>query len=396
MDIDSCIEYCFEKIYLKKQSPGKKLTCIDKYRLSIPKHYRFYYPTNIILKVTSDCNLRCRHCFYSAMPEIYNSSGEFSTLELLDLAKFLADDLNVLSITITGGEPFLRDDIFSLIDLLKSRNIIISIQTNATLVDSIIAKKLAKYLNLKTDTIMVSVDGGDSYSNDLVRGKGSFQKAKRGILSLINEGIPVSINSTFTSQSANEKIFNIFNLGAKSIQFSKFKSCHNDHAFLLPSLDTLFYYTVLLEKEARKHSEVNCSFKILDFYDFIKTAKGKSLIDEYIKSINVDNDVCLSCHGHNRVTISSRGDLFLCSMDDSKNAILGNLRNQDFLTIWQNRFENPYFKERSLKTSKCKSCKYIMICKMGCIASAYKRYGDINMAPAECPYFEEYMRLQNG
>ena len=395
MDIDSCIEYCFEKIYLKKQPSDKKLTCLDKYRLSLLHHHRFYYPTNIILKITSVCNLRCKHCFYSGTPEVYNSSGEFSTSELIDLAKFLADDLNVLSVTITGGEPFLRDDIFSLIDLLKSRSIIISIQTNATLIDSIIAKKLAKYLNFKTDSVMVSMDGGDSNSNDLVRGKGAFNKAKTGILYLINEGIPVRINSTFTSQCANEKIFNIFNLGAKNIQFSRFKSCYSEHDFLIPSLDTLFYYTVLLEKEAMKYPEINCSFKILDFFDFIKTAKGKLLVDEYVKNISTDKDMCLTCHAHNRVTISSRGDLFLCSMDDSKNAILGNLRNQDFQTIWQNRFKNPYFKERSLKTSKCKACKYIMMCKMGCIASAYKRYGDINMAPAECPYFEEYMRLQH-
>jgi len=30
------------------------------------------------------------------------------------------------------------------------------------------------------------------------------------------------------------------------------------------------------------------------------------------------------------------------------------------------------------------------------LASAYKEYGDINMAPAECPYFKEYLRGLNG
>lgn len=39
-------------------------------------------------------------------------------------------------------------------------------------------------------------------------------------------------------------------------------------------------------------------------------------------------------------------------------------------------------------------CKYIALCGTGCMASAYKKYGDINAAPAECTYYQEYLKEQ--
>jgi len=121
-------------------------------------------------------------------------------------------------------------------------------------------------------------------------------------------------------------------------------------------------------------------------------------LDNYIQNqnITVSEGKCLACHRHNKLTVSSQGNVFLCSMDESKEATLGNLREKSFYEIWENRFNIPYFQKRDITTTKCKDCKYIALCGTGCMASAYKKYGDINMAPAECNYFKEYLRGLNG
>ena len=67
---------------------------------------------------------------------------------------------------------------------------------------------------------------------------------------------------------------------------------------------------------------------------------------------------------------------------------------KDFYEIWENRFNTPYFQKRDISTTKCKNCKYIALCGTGCMASAYKKYGDINAAPAECTYYQEYLKEQ--
>ena len=78
----------------------------------------------------------------------------------------------------------------------------------------------------------------------------------------------------------------------------------------------------------------------------------------------------------------------------SDDTTLGNLHEKDFYEIWENRFNTPYFQKRDISTTKCKNCKYIALCGTGCMASAYKKYGDINAAPAECTYYQEYLKEQ--
>ena len=104
----------------------------------------------------------------------------------------------------------------------------------------------------------------------------------------------------------------------------------------------------------------------------------------------------MSCHNHNKIVISAQGNIFLCSMYEEESTKLGNLYEQNFYDIWNNRSNNPYFQKRDLTTTKCRNCKYIALCGTGCLASAYKKYKDINCAPAECCYFEEYLKEQHG
>ncbi|HDK41261.1 MAG TPA: radical SAM protein, partial [Nitrospirae bacterium] len=90
---------------------------------------------------TLACNLRCKHCLVSAGREL---KGELTTDEL----KKLVDDavkLGVKRFYITGGEPFIKDDIFEIIKYItkkKKRELIIL--TNATLFDNKNIKALDK------------------------------------------------------------------------------------------------------------------------------------------------------------------------------------------------------------------------------------------------------------
>jgi AdoMet-dependent heme synthase len=75
------------------------------------KAMRLGVPISAHLDVTYRCNERCVHCYLD-----HNDAGEMSLAELSDLLRQMAD-AGVLFLTISGGEPMLRRDLYALIKL---------------------------------------------------------------------------------------------------------------------------------------------------------------------------------------------------------------------------------------------------------------------------------------
>ena len=137
-------------------------------------------PINIILNPTNRCNLRCRHCNIWQEENIEELDTAQWQKVIDDLAKWLPG----FQLTLNGGEIFLRNDIFEIINHGKNRGLNIGINTNGTLID----KKIAKQL-MESDINMVEVS---YYSfrpevHDELRGlPGTWQKANNAIKHLLN------------------------------------------------------------------------------------------------------------------------------------------------------------------------------------------------------------------
>ena len=384
----------------KKTFLGEKSSCMQKYKNSLPVGFCHDYPNTVSLKVTADCNLRCKHCYYSGEPTLYNPQDDFSTEDIFELIDFLVDDFNILTLTLTGGEPFLREDFINIVAHAKEKNLPLVIQTNGTILTEKDIKNLSEILYPKTDVIHISLEGANKNAHDSIRGKGTFDKAIESIKLLKKYSLPVQINSTLTFVSAPnlENLFELCDsLNVNRLSISKFHVCHENHKYLDVILEDTIYCAHKILEKMKKYPHIFAKTKIVDIYDFLKLDEGRKILDEYLDKHpkKIHEETCLSCHNHNKLVISAKGDVFLCSTYESEDTTLGNLHESDFYEIWERRLSNPYFQKRNLSTVKCKDCKYITLCGAGCLASAYKEYGDINMAPAECPYFKEYLRRLN-
>lgn len=385
----------------KNEVTSSKSSCLSKYKQSLPKNFYYSLPNSILLKLTSDCNLRCKHCFYSNTPEKYNQNLDYTFREVLALVDFLVKDLNILSLIYTGGEPFLRKDFLEIVEYTKQYYLPLIIQTNGTLINKNTADALAVLLDYKTDLIQISLEGGNKDTHEQIRGSGTFNKTIDAIKMLRANGIPVQINTTITSVNAPtlcEILELCKKLNVTKLSVNHFNVCHEKHRYLELTPEDNLHYNYKIFKESLKYPEIFVILKSFDLFDFLKIPRTRKIVDDYISKnkIPYNPNKCVTCHNHNKLTIDSKGNVLLCSMDESKDAILGNLREQNFYDIWENRFNTPYFQKRDMSTTKCRNCKYIPLCNTGCMASAYKKYGDINCAAAECTYFEEYMRLKNG
>lgn len=131
-------------------------------------------PMNLTFSLSFKCNSRCMTC------NIYKKDTEELTLEeWRNVFKGLGK--NVFWATISGGEPFLRQDLYEIVCALYDhcRPSVINIPTNGILIDKIpgIAYKISKYCNNSQIVINVSIDDIEK-RHDNIRGvPGNFEKA---------------------------------------------------------------------------------------------------------------------------------------------------------------------------------------------------------------------------
>ncbi len=131
-------------------------------------------PLNITVSVTYRCNSRCRTC------NIYTKKADEFTLEEFDRT-FASLGRAPYWFTMSGGEPFLRDDLPDICESAHRHNRpgIINIPTNGLLVDRIPAmvEKIARECADSQIIVNVSIDEiGERH--DKIRGvPGSYEKA---------------------------------------------------------------------------------------------------------------------------------------------------------------------------------------------------------------------------
>ena len=91
-----------------------------------------------LFEVTYRCPERCVHCYLepSLLSERYaaDSADELTADEIGNVLEQLAK-LNVMDVTFTGGEPFVRGDMFEILELAHTKRFAIEIFSNGILLD---------------------------------------------------------------------------------------------------------------------------------------------------------------------------------------------------------------------------------------------------------------------
>jgi radical SAM protein with 4Fe4S-binding SPASM domain len=101
----------------------------------------------------------------------------------------------VLYVTVSGGEPFCRTDLPTLLEAVASRPFQMRINTNATLVGRAEAHLLAG-LKPRLVDVMVGIEGSTVDSHDSIRGKGAFEAMLKGVGELNRAGVRPSFYCT--------------------------------------------------------------------------------------------------------------------------------------------------------------------------------------------------------
>lgn len=395
-DLESSYKVVLDYLFLGKKLPTANRKFIETVSsCNENEDFLFSTPWSISWQIVSNCNLRCKHCFFAGDQNLYNKNSDLNTQEVLKLAEGLVKDYGIVAVSITGGEPLLRNDLMDVIKTFKKANVIVSLQTNGTLITEKMAKQLSEVLNLNSDYVQVSLDGTEE-SYNLIRGEDTFTKALRGIKYLMESGIRVNINCTPIKTNLKDlpDLYKLCtDLKINKFSIGRFNPYYDEQNDLMPDFNDLIKAAADIIEQSKTSDtffELN-----LKFFDFVQNEQLRKYADDYLLNNPKNSVVCtnLSCHNHNTAYINPSGKIYLCFAVEEENAELGDFRKTSLKEIWEKRKSNEFFAPRLSNKMVCKTCKYLSVCKGGCMGSAHKHYGNRNYPDGLCLYAKEQFKI---
>jgi radical SAM protein with 4Fe4S-binding SPASM domain len=340
------------KVFLEQAVQANWVIPDCKISVPVRKVEDLHHLKRVQLELLLQCNLECAHCYCSSAPSAPVGLPTKSVFKLIDEISAMG----VLYLDITGGEPLLRKDIFSIIEHAHHRGLVVSLFTNATTLTEAKARKLA---DLNVASIQTSLDAYSPKLHDQFRGReGSFRKAIDGIRILRESQIPVSVTVMVHQQNKHE---------IKELTH-----------FISRNLKVPFR----LDRVIPALENSNIALSNEEFYGLIKRL--------YPNEQNLLTKVCDSSMGQiekghiepscgvgaSYLFIKHNGDVVLCptmTEKESPKFKAGNILTQSLRSIW---LEDPIFQQfRGVQCQNIQICPAAAQCKGGCRSNAYLLHG---------------------
>lgn len=327
----------------------------------------------LLWDITYECNLRCVHCYNSK--KVLNSDESIiereNINEILDRIKLLG----VNHIHLLGGEPMILNSIFHMLDEINKRNMIVTINTNGTLLDEDVLPRL-----FQTDIaqITISLDGVEKEQNDAIRGKGTFDciiKNTKKLTEFINSnGLQTKVQiATVVTKQNYKNIYKlprfIKTLGVDYLNILKlYEQGNAEKNETLLSISKNEYLKVLREIliESYRNSvyvQIDCKPKVLQ-----KINMGLGLGIEISSEFN-------ACKAGDKILfMDAYGNIYPCGpysqIENGADTLKCNILDEDFVAkvntykseieknIMKNKFEDDlcYQCEFSKQCSSCAIC----------------------------------------
>lgn len=344
-------------------------------------------PHSIRILLTEKCNLHCDFCLIDAS-SIKATEEELDTSEWLTLFERLKK-LHVFNISLSGGEIFLREDLFVLLKKLRENRMHkITLLTNGTMITGETAAQL-RTINIKN--IAISLDGIEK-SHEQIRGSGTFKKTVKGIQHLLEVGISPQIS--FTPVKNNYKDLSPLidltaALGISVIQVNTLTpegrciEVYDGIALEYPNQIKTVLNVVEKKRKEYPALKIFCNFgfyyHLPESYRYFKENPQNYEMKHLKDGCGAASTSCV---------VTPNGDVLPC--EGLKAFIGGNIREHDLLDIWNNSGNFKTIRELS-KTPMdqipiCKDCKYIFLCDGGCRALAYLIQNDLYAPSPLCPF----------
>lgn len=304
-------------------------------------------PLSVQLDLTYRCNERCIHCYLD-----HEDHGEMTTAEILGLLDQLAA-AGVFFLNVSGGEIFIRPDLFTIIEHARKLQFSVKLKTNGVMIREAKARRIAA---LGVEAVQISLYSHDAATHDkITKLTGSFKRTVEGARLLRDAGVKVIFANVLMQQNADH-YKQVQALAAEmgiryEVDATITPMMDGDRGIVALNMDggrlaAIMHDTTLLGDQAER---------------LLAAPSGPTPLDEAYET--------LPCSaGHTACYVSPYGDVFPCVQFPFK---VGNVREQAFIDIWKH---SPQLNEvRAIRVGDlegCSSCVHGSSCNR-CPGLAY-------------------------
>lgn len=214
-----------------------------------PKRY------SLAIELTPFCNQKCGYC-YNDWRDDTSSVGALPGAELAALVDRALTEVEFDHVTLTGGEPLARVEVFEVLDAVTKHGLRAIIISNGGLVTEAIAARLAPH---RPHFVQITLNGPDAALHEEHVGRGHWEPTLRGIATLRRHGVVVSGCIVITRKNASRLAATLAlfrELGVSSVALSRYSPAGyaaQQVAELLPSRRDLVEALEQAEVAGRDH-----------------------------------------------------------------------------------------------------------------------------------------------
>lgn len=279
-------------------------------------------PAKVAWDVTYRCNMRCKHCHLWQVREHNDLTTEEARKLISELKR-----LGTIHLSFSGGEPFIRSDIFDLLSYANEMGLTTAANTNGTKLASPEYAKKACETGL--GTVFISLDGAGPETHNYMRGRPyAFDSALKAIDNIIEQrngpAPQVFINTTVT-QSNMDDLEKIMALGRE----------HGIDGMTMSMLQDVGKYSPDAEVNVETDDLQGFSKRLRDM---VKKSNGliphsNEYIDNFSNCIQNPGELykyrCVA--GYATALIHPDGEVYPCPVAFAR---MGSLRERSFSDIW--------------------------------------------------------------
>ena len=317
---------------------------------------RLSYPTSVQIELTEACNQKCIHCYnYWRYDSDKVKRDENNVDKFITIINKL-NDCGVSLLTLTGGEPLLRPELFfSMLNKAKKYDMEVGLNSNAVLINKEMSDRM---YNEGLDHALISLLGTEKTHNYISNLPNGYRHTCEGITNLVKSGVSVTVNMVSSKMNQEEiyqvgKIIN--DLGVKNFCVTPMVPSHESHlGYILTGAECK---RSLLELIKTKH---DFGFNIDSLEPIARCLFSEKEEDDFVSFFG--NRICSAAVSS--LAISSRGNTRPCIHSDNQ---FGNILINDLSEIWQ---DMGFWSSSEILPEKCTKCNANIICEGGCRMSA--------------------------
>jgi len=309
------------------------------------------YPVLSEIALTYRCNNACRFC-YAYSP--YRESPEMTTEEVKRIIDMIVDDAKVPSLSYTGGEPTLREDLFELIAYGREKGLRMNLITNGRRCANM--EFVQKLVDAGLNSAQVSIEGPNAKIHDYIVGApGAFEQTVQGVKNLRTTDIYTHCNTTIC-QPNKEYLEDLVDFLADELKLTYFSMnmviYTGTAAKLRDELQVKYSEIEQIVKRVKKRANK----KGIQFVWYAPTPV--CLFNPIAHGLGAKS--CACCDG--LLSVDAEGGLLPCS---SFSEPVGNLLQDGFEKVWYNR-ASKFWRAKDFAPEGCKKCDKFDYCYGAC------------------------------